>query len=85
MRRGSAPSADAGGHADQVEPVALLRCAGAQSGASALAGGERNAIQWQDVEAEPPGFVVINRYREARIRESRSRTTFPSVWIRSRG
>lgn len=23
------------------------------------------AIQWQDVEAEPPGFVVIYRYREA--------------------
>lgn len=22
-------------------------------------------IQWQDVEAEPPGFVVIYRYREA--------------------
>ena len=26
---------------------------------------ERDAIQWQDVEAEPPGFVVIYRYREA--------------------
>lgn len=25
---------------------------------------ERDAIQWEDVEAEPPGFVVINRYRE---------------------
>ena len=24
-----------------------------------------HAIQWQDVEAEPPGFVVIYRYREA--------------------
>src|SRR6185436_8589558 len=23
------------------------------------------AIAWQDVEAEPPGFVVINRYRES--------------------
>jgi hypothetical protein len=23
------------------------------------------AIRWQDVEAEPPGFVVINRYRES--------------------
>ena len=22
-------------------------------------------MQWQDVEAEPPGFVVINRYRES--------------------
>jgi hypothetical protein len=26
---------------------------------------ESNAIQWQDVEAEPPGFVVLYRYREA--------------------
>lgn len=26
---------------------------------------EMSAIQWQDVEAEPPGFVVINRYRES--------------------
>jgi hypothetical protein len=24
---------------------------------------ERDAMTWQDVEAEPPGFVVINRYR----------------------
>ena len=22
-------------------------------------------MQWQDVEAEPPGFVVVNRYRES--------------------
>ena len=26
---------------------------------------EINAIQWQEVEAEPPGFVVLYRYREA--------------------
>ena len=26
---------------------------------------ERDAMEWQDVEAEPPGFVVINRYRES--------------------
>jgi hypothetical protein len=26
---------------------------------------ENAAIPWQDVEAEPPGFVVINRYRES--------------------
>jgi len=30
-----------------------------------LSPSESNAIRWQDVEAEPPGFVVINRYREA--------------------
>jgi hypothetical protein len=30
-----------------------------------LSASERNATHWQDVEAEPPGFVVINRYRES--------------------
>jgi hypothetical protein len=30
-----------------------------------LAPSERDAIKWQDVEAEPPGFVVLYRYREA--------------------
>jgi hypothetical protein len=30
-----------------------------------LSPSERDAIQWQDVEAEPPGFIVIYRYREA--------------------
>jgi hypothetical protein len=30
-----------------------------------LSPSESGAIHWQDVEAEPPGFVVIYRYREA--------------------
>jgi hypothetical protein len=30
-----------------------------------LSSAESAAIKWQDVEAEPPGFVVIYRYREA--------------------
>ena len=30
-----------------------------------LSPSESAAISWQDVEAEPPGFVVIYRYREA--------------------
>jgi len=30
-----------------------------------LAPAESEAIRWQEVEAEPPGFVVINRYRES--------------------
>lgn len=30
-----------------------------------LSPSERDAIQWQDVEAEAPGFVVLYRYREA--------------------
>ena len=35
---------------------------------------ESSTIQWQDVEAEPPGFVIINRYRE----EPRLNVTFQS-------
>ena len=31
----------------------------------ALTPGESRAIQWQEVEAEPPGFVVLYRYRQA--------------------
>jgi hypothetical protein len=30
-----------------------------------LAPSESESMTWQDVEAEPPGFVVINRYRES--------------------
>ena len=30
-----------------------------------LSSAESAAIQWQDVEAEPPGFIVLYRYREA--------------------
>jgi hypothetical protein len=30
-----------------------------------LAPPESDAVQWQDVEAEPPGFVVLYRYRQA--------------------
>ena len=30
-----------------------------------LSEAESDALQWQDVEAEPPGFVVIYRYRQA--------------------
>ena len=30
-----------------------------------LSPSESDAMRWQDVEAEPPGFVVINRYRES--------------------
>jgi hypothetical protein len=30
-----------------------------------LPASESDAIRWQDVEAEPPGFVAINRYRES--------------------
>ena len=30
-----------------------------------LAPSESEVLHWQDVEAEPPGFVVINRYRES--------------------
>src|SRR5262249_20661273 len=30
-----------------------------------LSSAEINSIAWQDVEAEPPGFVVLYRYRDA--------------------
>jgi len=30
-----------------------------------LAPAESDVVRWQDVEAEPPGLVVINRYRES--------------------
>jgi len=30
-----------------------------------LSSSESSSIQWQDVEAEPPGFVVLYRYRDA--------------------
>jgi len=31
----------------------------------ALSASESGGVQWQDVEAEPPGFVVLYRYRQA--------------------
>jgi hypothetical protein len=37
---------------------------------------EIDAIKWEDVEAEPPGFVVLYRYREA----PHLRVTFQSDW-----
>lgn len=61
---GTAFTGDAAKYSDQMEHFAILRCAGAKPGASAFAT-ESAAIQWQNVEAEPPGFVVIYRYREA--------------------
>src|SRR5260221_7426414 len=30
-----------------------------------LSASESAAIQWQDIEAEPPGFVILYRYRDA--------------------
>jgi hypothetical protein len=30
-----------------------------------LAAAERDAMQWENVEAEPPGFVPVNRYRDS--------------------
>jgi len=37
---------------------------------------ERDAMAWQDVEAEPPGFVVINRYRAS----PHPRVSFANDW-----
>ena len=44
-----------------------------------LSPSESDAIHWQDVEAEPPGFVVIYRYRRPASAESRFKATFPSA------
>lgn len=41
-----------------------------------LSPSESNGIRWQDVEAEPPGFVVINRYREPPQMEATFETDF---------
>jgi hypothetical protein len=41
-----------------------------------LKSSESDAIRWQDVEAEPPGFVVIYRYREA----PHLRVSFANDW-----
>jgi len=41
-----------------------------------LAPAERDAMAWQDVEAEPPGFVVINRYRAS----PHPRVSFANDW-----
>jgi NADH:ubiquinone oxidoreductase subunit len=41
-----------------------------------LSPSEISTNQWQDVEAEPPGFVVLYRYREA----PHPRVTFQSDW-----
>ena len=41
-----------------------------------LSQGESDSIQWQQVEAEAPGFVVINRYRDS----PHPRVTFQGDW-----
>ena len=41
-----------------------------------LSPAESDAIRWQDVEAEPPGFVVLNRYRES----PHPRVSFANDW-----
>jgi hypothetical protein len=49
-----------------------------------LASAESAANHWQqDVEAEPPGVVVLYRYSRPRIRGFRSRTIFRRGWSRS--
>ena len=52
------------GTLDEVEPVAVYDAL-ARDLERPLSPAERDAIRWQDVEAEAPGFVVINRYRES--------------------
>ena len=49
-----------------------------------LSAAESAAIQWQDVEAEPPGFVVLYRYARRHIRELPSRATFRRALLPNR-
>ena len=72
------------GHSDQVEPVAFVRCARTESGASAHALRERCAYvgrMWRRSRPALWSSIVIAR---PRIRGSRLRTTFRSAWNRSR-
>ncbi len=52
---------------------------------ASLSAEENSAIKWQDVEAEPPGFVVLQRYRTAPHVNVSFQRDFPSAWNRSRG
>jgi hypothetical protein len=65
-RRFSAASAD---FLHRLQPLRLPPSAAPTSDfgnlESPLAAAESEAIQWQNVEAEPPGFVLLYRYRQA--------------------
>ena len=81
---GAAPAADAAGHPDQVEPVACRTMRSHAIWSVRSRPSESDAIRWQDVEAEPPGFVVLYRYREAPHPRVSFATTFRSAWNPSR-
>ena len=61
---GASPSADAAGTLTKWS-ISPSYDALARNLEHPLSPSESAAIQWQDVEAEPPGFVVLYRYREA--------------------
>ncbi len=72
------------GHSDQVEPVAFLRCAGAESGASAHALRDATPYigrRWRRSRPALWSSIVIAR---PRIRWSRFRATSRSAWSPSR-
>ena len=82
---GAAPAADAAGHADEVEPVAFLRRARAQSRASALGRRERRDRTGRTSRRSRPASSSSIAIARPRIPRSRSRTTSRSAWSRSRG
>ena len=61
---GAASSADATGHLTKWS-LSPSYDALARNLERPLSPAESDAIQWQHVEAEPPGFVVLYRYRDA--------------------
>ena len=66
MRHGNCHlPAYANGDADPVGTLTFVRRAIKRIGDGPLSPAPSQAVDWQKVEAEPPGFVVINRYRES--------------------
>ena len=62
---GAPSAADAAGHAHAAGASRPPTTRSSADLEQPLSKAESAAIAWQDVEAEPPGFVVLYRYREA--------------------
>ena len=81
---GASPAADAREHTDQVEPLAFVRCARAQSGAPlSPAETRRHTLAGRRGRAARL-CRHLSLSRSSASQASRFRATFPSVWNRSR-
>ena len=81
---GAAPAADAAGHADEVEPVAVLRRARAQPRSVRSRPSESDAMRGRTSRRSRPASSSSTAIARARIRASRSRTTSRSASSPSR-